>query len=155
MAGVGFELNKLMRQKTYTSLLRAFGLSGIIAGGPWIIAVSSLALLGHYLDGILDHRDVRLFFVTISVIYGTSLVAVGPFQLIMTRYTSDQLYKRETDPIFGCFLQFLSWAAFIFFVIGFGMFYFTSIPHFCSDCLPLCFLFSWVVSGCVQYSSQA
>lgn len=124
MAGVGFELNKLMRQKTYTSLLRAFGLSGIIAGGPWIIAVSSLALLGHYLDGILDHRDVRLFFVTISVIYGTSLVAVGPFQLIMTRYTSDQLYKRETDPIFGCFLQFLSWAAFIFFVIGFGMFYF-------------------------------
>lgn len=124
MAGVGFELNKLMRQKTYTSLLRAYGLAGIIAGGPWVIAVSSLALLGYLLEKIVGDSEVRLFLVSISVIYGTSLVAVGPFQLIMTRYTSDQLYKKETDPIFGCFLQFLSWGAILLFVIGATMFYF-------------------------------
>lgn len=124
MAGVGFELNRLMEQKTYTSLLRAYGLAGVIAGGPWVIAVSSLALLGYLLERVTSESDVRVFLVAISVIYGTSLVAVGPFQLIMTRYTSDQLYKKETDPIFGCFLQFLSWGAIILFGLGVLMFYF-------------------------------
>ena len=124
MAGVGFELNRLMKQKTYTSLLRAYGLAGVIAGGPWIIAVSSMALLGYLLERVTSEPDVRIFLVAISVIYGTSLVAVGPFQMIMTRYTSDQLYKKETDPIFGCFLQFLSWGAIILFVLGVFMFYF-------------------------------
>lgn len=124
MAGVGFELNRLMKQKTYSSLLRAYGLAGVIAGGPWIIAVTSLALLGYLLEQVTSEAQVRVFLVAISVIYGTSLVAVGPFQLIMTRYTSDQLYKKETDPIFGCFLQFLSWGAIILCAIGSIMFYF-------------------------------
>ncbi len=38
MAGVGFELNKLLAKQGYTGLLQAYGYAALIGSGPWLVA---------------------------------------------------------------------------------------------------------------------
>ena len=67
MAGIGFELNKIVQRRGYTSLLQAYAYAGLIGSGPWLMAVISLGLLGTIFTRWTHFGDVRLFFVSISV----------------------------------------------------------------------------------------
>ena len=35
MAGIGFELRKLLRQDTLLGMIRAYAYAGVIGSGPW------------------------------------------------------------------------------------------------------------------------
>ena len=39
MAGIGFELRKLMRRDSFWGLLRAYGYAGMISSGPWVLSI--------------------------------------------------------------------------------------------------------------------
>ncbi len=40
MAGIGFELRRILRRESFVNLLGAYGLAGIISsGGPWVLSV--------------------------------------------------------------------------------------------------------------------
>jgi polysaccharide biosynthesis protein PelG len=108
MAGIGFELRKLIRKDTLLSLLQAYAFAGLISSGPWV-----LSILGMLLIGILSvstqgtEMAVVQFQVTVTNIIGLSLVLTGGFQLAFTRFVADRLFEKKADIVFGNYLAVL------------------------------------------------
>ena len=46
MAGIGFELRKLMRRDSFWGLLRAYGYAGLISSGPWVLSILGVMGIG-------------------------------------------------------------------------------------------------------------
>ncbi len=122
MAGIGIELNKILSRQGYTSTLQAYSYAAIIGSGPWLVTVAALGLLGAAISSFTQTTDVRLFFVSISLIYGVTLILTGPVQLVLTRYAADQQFSNKTEKIFPTFVFCLAWIALIFTVIGLTLF---------------------------------
>jgi polysaccharide biosynthesis protein PelG len=118
MAGIGFELNKILGKRSYTSLFKAYAYAGLIGSGPWIIAVLSLGVLGTTISAFGSEDEVRLFFVTISVTYALSLVVTGPIQLVYTRHAADLEFTNQPEKIFPTFVFTLAWQSILFTCIG-------------------------------------
>jgi uncharacterized membrane protein len=122
MAGLGFELNKILIKRGYTSIFKAYGYAGLIGSGPWLIAVLCLALLGTVLMGSNPMGNVRLFFVSISWIYACTLILTGPVQMVLNRYAADQHFTNRSENIFPAFIFSLAWVAALFAIIGLTVF---------------------------------
>ena len=88
MAGVGFELNKLLAKQGYTGLLQAYGYAALIGSGPWLVSVISLGMLGAVLTTVSDSDELQMFFVSISLVYAVTLVLSGPIQMVLTRHAA-------------------------------------------------------------------
>ena len=46
MAGIGFELRKILSRDSYTATLRAYVYAGLISSGPWVLSIISVMLIG-------------------------------------------------------------------------------------------------------------
>ena len=46
MAGIGFQLTKLMQKRTLAGGLHAYGFAALIGSGPWVLSMVTLAALG-------------------------------------------------------------------------------------------------------------
>ncbi len=46
MAGIGFELRRILKRDSFTGLLGAYGLAGVISSGPWVLSVLGVMLIG-------------------------------------------------------------------------------------------------------------
>ena len=122
MAGIGFELNKILSKKGYTSTLQAYLYAAIIGSGPWLTTVAALGLLGACMSTMAQTDEVRMFFVSISLIYGITLIFTGPIQLVLTRYAADQQYSNHTERIFPTFIYCLAWISITFTLVGLILF---------------------------------
>ena len=46
MAGIGFELRRMLRKNTLTGLLRAYAYAGVIGSRPWVFSIIGILLVG-------------------------------------------------------------------------------------------------------------
>ena len=46
MAGIGFELRKILSRDSYTATLHAYVYAGLISSGPWVLSILSVMLVG-------------------------------------------------------------------------------------------------------------
>ena len=46
MAGIGFELRKILSRDSYTATLHAYVYAGLISSGPWVLSIISVMLVG-------------------------------------------------------------------------------------------------------------
>jgi uncharacterized membrane protein len=100
MAGIGFELRKLMKNKTYTGLLQAYAYAGVISSGPWVLSIVGILLIG--LLGISisgPSASITQFQVTITYLYLLSLILTGIVQLSFTRFVADQIFAHNDSVI--------------------------------------------------------
>lgn len=91
MAGIGFKLRRMVEEGTFAGFIQGYVYSAIIAAGPWIISIATLASLA-YLTGGTTPR----FATTVVYVYSFSLIFVGMFQFTVTRYISDRLWAGDT-----------------------------------------------------------
>ena len=68
MAGIGFELRKLLRRDSLLGLLQAYTYAGLISSGPWVLSILGILLVGILSLGIVIPAR------------GTSRGQVGGFQ---------------------------------------------------------------------------
>ncbi|MBW2618293.1 MAG: exopolysaccharide Pel transporter PelG [Deltaproteobacteria bacterium] len=108
MAGIGFELRKLLRKETFISEVQAYLYSMVISSGPWLLSVFCLAALGVYFSRRLETTDQMLFRATIVYCYAFSLIVTGPIQLVASRFLSDRLYAKETQGTLPAFITSLA-----------------------------------------------
>ncbi len=104
MAGIGFQLTKLMRNRTLAGGVQAYGYAALIGSGPWVLSMVTLALLGTVLHRAGAQRELDLFFVAVTHIFGFSLVATGPLQLLLSRYAADSVFLKKPEQVFPSFL---------------------------------------------------
>ncbi len=100
MAGIGFELRKILSRDSYTSTLRAYVYAGLISSGPWVLSIVSVMLIGFMSIGVVSPDGlIRQFLVTVTYLMATSLILTGGAQLFFTRFVSDRLFEKRFDLI--------------------------------------------------------
>ena len=59
MAGIGFELRKLLQRDSYAGLLKAYAYAGVISSGPWVLSIIGILLVGMIAAIVLTHRGPK------------------------------------------------------------------------------------------------
>ncbi|MEP7370592.1 MAG: exopolysaccharide Pel transporter PelG [Nitrosospira sp.] len=124
MTSIGSEIRKILERDSYWSVLRAYGYAGLVSGGPWVLSILSIMMIG-ILAVILGvaQGEVNAFQICVTYLMAGSLIWTGGMQLMFTRFVADQTYannKAEVLPnLFGVLLVTMAggfvWAApFIF-----------------------------------------
>lgn len=97
MAGIGFELRKILKGRSLSHVLRAYCYAGIIGSGPWIISVAALVVI--YL--LSAHKSISQkllllqFQVSVTYLISISLIISGLTQYAFTRFIADSLFERR------------------------------------------------------------
>lgn len=100
MAGIGFELRRILARDNYTSTLRAYIYAGLISSGPWVLSIISVMLIGVMSIGyVVPDLLVRQFLVTVTYLMASSLILTGGLQLFFTRFVSDRLFEQRLDMV--------------------------------------------------------
>ena len=99
MAGIGFELRKLARQESLSSVVAAFGHAAVIAAGPWLFTILSLATIALLSERVVGTDALSSFRVIIIYAFAISLVCTAPISIVATRRVADALWSRHPETI--------------------------------------------------------
>jgi uncharacterized membrane protein len=109
MAGIGFELRKLLQKQSLVGLLQAYAYAGIIGSGPWVLSIVGMLLIGIFSASVVvPGYLVTQFQVSVTYLIAVSLIFTGPVQLAFTRFVSDRLFEKREDLVMANFNGVLS-----------------------------------------------
>lgn len=95
MAGIGFELRKLLQKDSYFGLFRAYAYAGIISSGPWVLSIVGILFVGFLSLGVVfPHMLIVQFQVSVTYLILSSLILTGFIQLGFTRFIADNLFRK-------------------------------------------------------------
>ncbi|MBN2040048.1 MAG: exopolysaccharide Pel transporter PelG [Spirochaetes bacterium] len=98
MAGIGFELYKILQKGTLGSIFKVLFLGTVIVAGPWILSVLSIYFIQKYAYTAIS-EDPAIFTVTIVYLYAFSLIIFGGIHYIFSRYIADMMYIENDENI--------------------------------------------------------
>lgn len=98
MAGIGFQLKRLLEPRTFLSALQAYGFAGLIAAGPWVLSVAATTLVGLLAGGSREPQVVQ-FLVAVTWLMAASLIFTGPLQLLFSRFAADRAWEKRAGEI--------------------------------------------------------
>ena len=100
MAGIGFEIRKILNRDSYFALVRAYAYAGLISSGPWVLSILGLVAIGLLSVNVnMPTLLITQFQVSVTYLTMASLILTGVMQLSFTRWVSDQLYSKNSDII--------------------------------------------------------
>jgi uncharacterized membrane protein len=118
VAGIGFELRKLLQKQSLVGLLQAYAYAGVIGSGPWVLSIVGMLLIGIFSASVVVPAYlVTQFQVSVTYLIAVSLIFTGPVQLAFTRFVSDRLFEKRDDlvmPNFNGVLSAVLLAAIVF-----------------------------------------
>ena len=98
MAGIGFELRRLLRKNTLIGLIEAYTYAGIIGSGPWVFSIVGILLVGIFSASVVVPSVlVTQFQTSVTYLVASSLILTGLVQLAFTRFVSDRLFEKKAD----------------------------------------------------------
>jgi uncharacterized membrane protein len=129
MAGIGFELRKILKEDRLLSLAKVYGYSAILSSGPWVISIIAILLVGFVsLASYGPSSDVYRFqvVITYAIALASSLIITGIIQLPFTRYIADLIFNNKEDEILPSFFGaiFLAWILGLPFIVPFYLWMF-------------------------------
>lgn len=133
MAGIGFELRKILREDRLLSLGKVYGYSAILSSGPWVISIIAIILIGFInLSHFGEVKDAFRFqvVITYAIALASSLIITGILQLPFTRYVADLIYKNRDDEILPSYFGaiFLAWSLGLLFMVPIYLWVFEGMP---------------------------
>jgi uncharacterized membrane protein len=97
MAGIGFELRKLLRKDDLFGILQGYGHSALTATGPWLLTIVTLSGLVFFGSENLTPDELSEFRLIIIYNFAFSLVGAGPTTMVATRYLADAIYMKKVE----------------------------------------------------------
>jgi uncharacterized membrane protein len=91
MAGIGFELQKVLKGGGLANLFKVALAGIVIVAGPWLISIMGIFFLTRF-AGFALTEGADLFMAAIVYSYAFSLSLFGGLHYIFTRYISDHIY---------------------------------------------------------------
>ncbi len=116
MAGIGFELRKLLQRGSFGGLFKAYVYAGIISAGPWVLSILGILLIGIASAVVVPGAQITQFQVAVTYLIMSSLVLTGPIQLSFTRWVADRLFEKRDAAIVPNFM-----GALILVLVGTGV----------------------------------
>ncbi len=96
MAGIGFELRKLLKKDTLSGLLQAYAFAGVIGSGPWVLSILGILIIGLLSTAVVVPSVlITQFQTSVTYLIASSLILTGGLQLAFTRYVSDRLFEKR------------------------------------------------------------
>ena len=95
MAGIGFELRKLLERDSLAGILQAYLYASVIASGPWVLSIVGILVIGMLSSAVVGPGLlVTQFQVSVTYLIAASLIITGFVQLGFTRFIADRLYEK-------------------------------------------------------------
>ncbi len=111
MAGIGFELKRVLKKGTLTSMLHTYTLSAALSSGPWVISmivVMLIGMTGYAMSGLGGSQSGTFqSIVTYVMMLASSLLFSSFFQLPFTRFVADKIFEKREDLILPNFFGLL------------------------------------------------
>lgn len=104
MAGIGFALRRLAQRDDLGGLARAYAHAALIASGPWLFTILSLAGVGLLGGQLVELEELATFRIIIVYNFAFSLVLAGPVSLTVTRYLADKIFLKDVQEAPGMLL---------------------------------------------------
>lgn len=96
MAGIGFELRKLLKDNSLSGILQAYVYASVIASGPWVLSILGILVIGILSSAVSGPGLlVTQFQVSVTYLIAGSLILTGFVQLSFTRFIADRLYEER------------------------------------------------------------
>ncbi len=105
MAGIGFELEKILSKETITSFFQGYIYAAIIYCGPWLFTIICLALLGWRMPLYLGLHSAALVRVMIIYCFCFSLITTAPLSMVITRHIANLIYENHEEKISSVFMS--------------------------------------------------
>ncbi|MCS6957521.1 MAG: exopolysaccharide Pel transporter PelG [Aquificaceae bacterium] len=100
MAGIAFELKKILRKKSLSSIFTAFGYSFALSSGPYFITIISLILISFLMQSFVEKREILTQFqVSVTHIIAFSLILSGLINLYLIRFLADILFMKKVEAV--------------------------------------------------------
>ncbi|TMS58563.1 histidine kinase [Imbroritus primus] len=100
MAGIGFELRKMLQKDTLLGVMKAYTYAGIISAGPWVLSILGILMIGVLsLPFVIPTTLITQFQVSVTALIMGSLIITGPLQLVFTRFAADRIFERQEELI--------------------------------------------------------
>lgn len=100
MAGIGFELRRLLRKNTLLSLVQTYAYASVIGSGPWVFSIVGILLMGLLSVGLVAPPFlVTQFQTSVTYLVAFSLIWTGLAQLAFTRFISDRLFEKRAEMV--------------------------------------------------------
>ena len=104
VAGIGFQLRRLARQDTISAIVAAAGHAAMVAAGPWLFTIATLAGITIATDRIVGLDVLATFRALVIYAFAISLVFSAPVTIVATRLVGDALWLRQPGRILGLLL---------------------------------------------------
>lgn len=120
MAGIGFELKKMLKDDSWFGLLKTYAYAGAISSGPWVLSILGIMLVGMVSVSQKGAANTWLgeFLVSVTWLMSFSLVLSSLLQLLFTRFMADQLYMKNDHKILPNFIAALGLSTLVSGVVG-------------------------------------
>ncbi|MDF1814608.1 MAG: exopolysaccharide Pel transporter PelG [Verrucomicrobiales bacterium] len=122
MAGIGFELEKYLRPRTYSGTAQAHFHSALFSCGPWIISIVSIAVLNLMLRNEIGQAERTLFSSVVTHAYAIALLITGGSQFILTRHSADFIFGKRKELLLPTCISAMTLVGLISFVVGLVVF---------------------------------
>lgn len=129
MAGIGFELVKLLKKDSYRGLLNAYGLTAFIVVGPGLFIIFSLGIICFFTLFSTPTTDtIREFLSIVIYLFSGSMIISSFLQYTFFRFVADLIFLRKFALITPNFLGVLLVQS-----IGSLIFVLSIVAYFFSD----------------------
>ncbi len=91
MAGVGFNLRRLVQRDDLLGILAGFFYSTWVTAGPWILTILSLFLI-IWISDVAGYQTIAQFRLIIIYNFAFSLAFTAPVFMVVTRYLADLVF---------------------------------------------------------------
>lgn len=99
MAGIGFELRRLSQEQSLSGLVGALGHAAVIAAGPWLFTIISLATITLFTEQVAGLATLATFRAVIIYAFAVSLVLTAPVTIVATRLVADALWLKKPERV--------------------------------------------------------
>ncbi|MDB8794822.1 exopolysaccharide Pel transporter PelG [Romboutsia sp. 1001216sp1] len=101
MAGIGFELKKIIDKDGYFSKTRTYFMSSLITIGPMIISILSFLIMQDILKKVGEtYLNIQLFSSIIIYAFFISYILSNGISMFISRFVSDCIYEKKIGYIF-------------------------------------------------------
>ena len=108
MAGIGFELRKLLRQDDLLGYRPRLRPLGVTATGPWLLTILMLGGIVFLGSPYAAARVLAEFRLIVIYNFAFSLVIAGPVAMVATRYLADAIFIKRVEDAPSMLLGYLT-----------------------------------------------
>lgn len=100
MAGVGFQLRKMLARDSYSGQAAAYGYAGLLSSGPWLLSIAGVLAIAWIAGRDVSRAEqVTQLLVCVTYLMAGSVLLTGPLQLMFSRFVADRIYERKAERI--------------------------------------------------------